>query len=686
MIILMKNAITIIIISAFFLASCSAEKRLIRKAGNAIAVSDFDKAGSYYDQALARDSNSFRANAGKGILLSQFVGRYDQAIPYLEKALKKSPEEVRQKINLELGKSYHYIGNYSRALDYYAQVKPENKPESAYYDPYLKKRMEDCHYGLEHPEVAPPEQQSVKNVGTVINTRDPEYGPLYTNGKLIFSAKRKDTRHEKKNNIYGRYFESMYISTYHDGTFSTPRRYTLPDLGAHSNFVRGNESAVTLADSGKTLYLFRRDELYQADLTDSTKEPEKLSGKFNFLDFNPYAFVTKDDKTMYVVSESQHTGGGTDIYQSFKEKNGKWSKPQLLPFNINTDSDEDSPYMSEDGTLYFASNGLPGYGGFDIYKTRYVNGNWTTPVNLGQPINTPADENYFTLNPYSSNGYYATNRMGGQGDMDIYQVHYVSMDVPDCGTIDTLFVINEVQDGAPYAYSITAEIPDQYKGHVRSVTWKVDDMVIPPTTETITYVFDEAKTYKVSAKAVIFCDTCPSLQVVCTEKLINLGLPAFTRGEYEEPLLGSPNPSTSPGELDNSQLAALGWSTTPCFFDYNKYNLRDESKAILDQNITVLKNNKGLSFVINGYADARGTHPYNKNLSAQRIRSVRNYLLQHGISARRITGTMPYGETMITNGCVDNVQCTEEQHQENRKVDFKVSNDRMLYSKATIQK
>jgi outer membrane protein OmpA-like peptidoglycan-associated protein/tetratricopeptide (TPR) repeat protein len=679
----MKNAITFILISALFLASCSAEKKLVRKAGNAIAVSDFDKANAYYDQALARNPDSYRANAGKGILLSEYMGRYDQAIPYLEKALKKSPEEVRMKLNDDLGKSYHYVGNYSRALYYYEQVKPENTPDNAYYDPILSKRIADCHYALEHPQVAPAEQQYATNAGPTINTSDPEYGPVYTNGTLIFTAKRKDTPHEKKNNIDGRYFESMYISTYKDGAFSTPRRYTIPDLGENSNFHKGNESAVTVLDNGKTLYLFRGGELYQADLTDPAKEPEKLSGKANFMDFHPYAFVTKDGHTMYLVSESTRDGGGTDIYQAFKKDDGSWGTPLLLPFSINTDANEDAPYMAEDGTLYFASNGLPGYGGYDIYKTRYVGGEWTTPVNLGQPINTPADDIYFTLNPYSANGFYATNRMGGQGDMDIYHVHYASGDVPDCATIDTLFVINEKQDGEPYAYTITAEIPDQYKGRVRSVTWKVDDVAIPGTSETITYVFDEAKTYKVSAKAIVYCDTCPSLQVVCTEKLINMGLPEFTRGEYEQPLLGTPNYTA--GELDNSQLAALGWSTTPCYFDYDKSDLREESKAILDQNINVLKTNKELSIVINGYADARGTHPYNKNLSAQRIRSVRNYLIQHGIPSRRITDTKPYGETMISNGCVDDVECTEEKHQENRKVDFKVSNNRLLYTRVTIQ-
>ncbi|MCD6065814.1 MAG: hypothetical protein K0S33_640 [Bacteroidetes bacterium] len=686
----MKNIITPIIISALILSSCSEEKRLVRKAANAIDQSDYDKALSYYDQALARDSNSFRANAGKGIVLSEFMGRYDKAIPYLEKALKKSPEETSVKINSDLGKSYHYVGNYPRALYHYGKITADNKEDNPYYDALLSKRIADCKFAMEHPQVAPPEEQYAKNVGTAINSDFPEYGPVYTNSTMIFTAKRKDTPKEKKNNIDGRYFESMYISSYTDGNFSTPRRYTIPDLGENSSFHSGNESAVSVLEDGKTLYLFKGGELYAADLTNPTKEPDKLSGKANFLDFHPYACVTNDGKTMFLVSESVNNGGGTDIYQSFKKEDGSWSRPMLLPFNINTEYNEDAPYMSEDGTLFFASNGLPGYGGYDIYKTRYVNGEWTTPVNIGQPINTPADEIYFTLNPGSSNGYYASNRMGGYGDMDIYGVHYVSMDMPECTTTDTLFATNESPANEPLAYKFSAGIPEQYKGQVRSVTWKINDVTIAETGEQINYVFDETGTYKVSAKAIILCDDCPALIAVCSEKEINTGLPTFVSTQTEKPDATSvPKVEyTSPvavGELNNSQLISLGWNTNPCYFDYDESALREESKELLNQNIRVLKANRDLSLVINGYADARGTDGYNKDLSAQRIYSVRQYLVQNGISAGRITAITAYGESRITNGCVDDVECTEEQHQENRKVDFKVSNNRVLYTRVSFR-
>lgn len=679
----MKTIYISILFFALLFVSCSEEKRLIRKAANAIDQSDYKKAISYYDQILAKDSASFRANAGKGIVLSEFVGDHKDAIPYLEKALAKSPEEVSVKINGDLGKSYHHIGNYSRAIKHYSKITSENTEDSPYYDQLLNKRIADCRFAMEHTKVASPEEQWVKNVGTTINSEYPEYGPVNLgNGTFIFTSKRKDTPKEKKNGLDGRYFESMYIANYSNGKFSEPRRYTIPDKGLESDFYKGNESAVTASPDGKSLFIYKAGELYKADLSHPENDPEKLSSKINFLDFQTYAFITPDERQMFLVAESERNGGGSDIYQSFKKEDGTWSKPFLLPFNINTDYNEDSPFMTEDGTLFFASNGLPGYGGYDIYKTKYVNGTWTDPVNIGQPINTPGDDLFFVLNPNSSKGFYASDREGGYGDIDIYHVHYVNMDIPQCQELDTNFVINSAMLDSNNVYSISASLPEKYKNNVRSITWEIDNVEIPQTNDQINYRFDNEGTYTIHAKAVVYCDSCPTLLAVCSEKLIQIGEPMIV---YTDSAGTNSTTLNVIGELTNDQLKNIGWNTSLCLFDYDKYDIRPDAKQILDQNIKVLKTYRDLTLVINGYADSRGTNNYNYNLSSQRINSVKNYLIRNGISKHRITDTMAYGESKITNGCVDDVECTEDQHQENRKVDFKVNNNKPMYTNIEIQ-
>lgn len=681
----------LIIPALLFLAvSCSQEKKLLRKAAVAVDQYQYDKAVSYYDQLLAKDSNSFYGNAGKGIVLSEYMGKYDQAIPYLEKALKKSPDKNKQKINSDLGKSYHYIGSYERALYFYGKAAPKNVADDPDYDMMLSKRIADCKYALEHPQVASYEEQHVKNVGPVINTSFPEYGPIFTNGNLIYTAQKKDTPKEKVNGVEKKYFESMYISSYKDGEFSPPRRYTIPDKAEDSKFRRGGEAALSASRDGKTLYVFREGKIYETNLDDSTKRGDKLPANINFSNFQGFACVSADGKMLLFTSESKNGRGGTDIYKSVKDDNGNWSDPKLLPSTINTFYNEDAPFLAEDGTLYFSSEGLPGYGGYDVYKTTFKNGEWSEPVNLGQPINTPADDIYFVLNPNSSKGFYSSNRKGGFGEMDIYHVHYMNSETPVCNGAESPLAINAVPaPNSQLDYILSAEIPAQYKANVRSVSWEVNGQGIAGTGERVDYVFAGADTYTVSAKVVVYCDTCPAYVAMCNEKIITVGQPLVALNETQpadkHPKVIQPSKAKekttsgkaktfTPGEtLNEDQLNAMGWNSTPSYFDYDEYELREDAKTILDQNISILKQNRDLKLVINGYADSRGTTEYNKQLSAKRANSVKNYIVNNGISSRRISTIHAYGESMISNGCTDGADCTEEQHQLNRKVDFIIS-------------
>lgn len=688
----------IIPVAAFslFIVSCSEEKKLIRKASNAVDVYDYDKALTYYDQVLAKDSNSYYANAGKGIVLAEYINKYDKAIPYLERAIKKSPSKTTLKINNDLGKSYHYIGNYPRALYFYEKTTPYNKVENPDYDLFLYKRMADCKYAIEHPEVAPPEQQSVKNVGSTINTEMPEYGPVYTHGELIFTSKRKDSPKEKKNGIDRRYFESMYISSLSNGEFSPVRRFTRPDYAEDSDFKSGGESVVSASPDGKTLYIFRGSKLYEATLNDSTKNEHLMPGNINFSYLQSHAFVSPDGKMLFFTSMSEKGLGGMDIYTSQKGEDGKWMDPKILPSTINSGYNEDAPFLTEDGTLFFSSNGLPGYGGYDVYKTRMVNGEWIAPENLGQPINTPGDDMYFALNPNSSKGFYSSNRPGGKGDMDIYYVHYVSTEVPECKSMDTLFAISaDPNPENSMSYNFSVQIPEQYKKNIKSVSLKVNDEPMAlSAANSAQYTFTTANVYKVSAKAVVYCDTCPALLAMCSEKEITVGQTLFvnadstaantsslastpakpeakTNIQKDKPLNNNFTPGTKE-ELSLERLKALGWNSTPAYFDYDKSVLNEDARKLLDQNIIILKKNTDLIVVVNGYADSRGTDAYNKALSARRANSVKGYLVQNGIAKSRINAVNAYGEGKIENGCTDDAACDEDQHLLNRKVDFNV--------------
>lgn len=687
----MKQSIYLMgLVCVLLITSCSQEKKLVRKASNAVERSDFDQAIAYYDQALKRDSTSYLANAGKGVVLSEYVGNHQDAIPYLERALRKHPEKTGMKINYDLGKSYHFVGNYPRALYFYGQAARYNKEGSPDYDMFLNKRVADCKYALEHPEVAPPEEQSVTTINGQINTPNPEYGAVYTRGKLIFTSKRRDDDKEKKNGLDGRYFDAMYVSYEKNGTFSEPRRYTVPDVKLNENFSKPHESVVSVSPDGNTLYIFREGQIYEADLNDSTKAAHKLDNAINFSYLQSHVALSADGKTMIFSSEADRGIGGLDLYRSEKDENGKWGDPVMLS-SLNTIYNEDAPYLNKDGVLFYSSNGLPGYGGYDVYRTKMENGQWNTPVNLGQPINSPGDEVYFTLLNNTSNGYYTSVRKGGKGDMDIYKVHYVMTDMPECGDQDSSFVIAAQADAANQMnYTFSAAAPA--RGQVKFYNWTVNGQALTQTSDRIPYTFASAGSYTVAVKAVSYCDTCPNLVAVCTEKVIEVGTPLYASSadSLSENQLAATTATANAVKnkkrasrtlgtidqqlLNEQQLRDLGWNTSYAYFNYNEAGIRSDAEPMLNQNIEVMKKNKDLAVRINGYADCRGTDAYNNRLSLKRANAVKSYLVAHGIASSRILGVKGYGESQPVNNCTDGVECSEPEHQQNRRAVFDVIN------------
>jgi outer membrane protein OmpA-like peptidoglycan-associated protein len=701
----MKKLILLyILLNIAFSPSLAQEKKMIRKAAIAVDRSDFEQAIWYYDQVLKRDEASFYGNAGKGVVLSEYMEKHEEAIPFLEKALNDSPEKNKMKLNYDLGKCNHRIGNYNRALYFYGRAQSFNKVDHPDYDVYLSKRIADCKYALNHTEIAPPALQSIKNLGYPINSEFPEYSPVFVKDAMIFTAQKKDDKKERKNGVDGRYFESMYVSKYENGAFSEPERFTVPDLGKNSKFIKFNEAVLSASSDGKQIFIYRNGQIYEANPADFAKA-EKLDKNINFSALQSHASLSPDGNTLFFASEAQKGVGAIDLYKSTRQGDGKWSTPELLPFN--TEYNEDAPFMAEDGTLYFASNGLPGYGGYDIYKTKLVNGRWAAPENLGQPINSPGDEIYFSLLPNSSIGYYSSSRADGKGDMDIYELHYISTDIPECTSDkDPLLAIEtQVNPENNLAYSFEAQVPQKYTAdqNYNSYTWKINNE-LASTMRKFDYLFTKAGSYTLSAKAVLSCDSCPQLIALCNETVFSVGVEILAKADSSQiptfpiypasPLVHKPTitiPYTLPNgkkapssralsnyvALSEDALNALKWNKKPVSFELNDFEIQDELKAAIDKNIEILKQNAQLKIAVNGYTDARGSSAYNMALSKKRANSVKNYMIKNGISAARIT-VHPFGESILLNNCTDLVVCTEEEHAENRRVDF------ILYKRTDI--
>lgn len=573
--------IVFILVSIYLSAQ---ELSYLKKADKAKENTEYAKALEYYNKVLEIKNNNIEANKGIGIVLGEYMERYEEAIPYLEKVLTETGSDTITTVYYTLGKCYHHMGEYKKALFYYTKLQEYKEIGNPLFSIFLNKRISDCEYALSHQQIN--QTQSVKNIGNEINTSNPEYVPIFTNdNKLIFTSKRKDDQKEKINSWDGKYFESMYISKLENEKYSTPLVFKAPnDPKDHKFFKKLNESNVSLSSDKNILFIYQDGDLYETPMKGNGKQIKKLSKNINIARYQNHAALSKDNKTIFFSSESKQGIGGTDIFMSVKNDKDEWSEAVMLDTIINTIFNEDAPFIGEDGTLYFSSAGHPGYGGYDVYKTHMQNGHWSKPENLGQPINSPGQDIYFSL-VGPTTGYYSSSRTGGYGDMDIYSVD-LAPNIPQ----DTV--------SKPLAAFIDSSIMETKK----------QDSVI------------------------------------------------------------------STLYLPEEELKNLNWNSTPLNFNYNEFTIRNDAFKILDQNAEILNKNPDLNIAIYGYSDSRGNEKYNKYLSLNRAETVKQYFLSKGIKKFRIKTIEGFGESGLLNICGDGIECSEEQHEQNRRVEIKIFN------------
>lgn len=662
----MKRCFLLIVLIASHLISFSQVNRYIKQAGRATENGNLEKARKLYLKAIAKDPKSFKANAGLGVTLSEFIDQPEQALPYLETAYKNISGDTLPDLVYALAKCYHHLSRYEEALRYYNSLGDvtASLEDNTNFQLELKKRKEDCRYGIAHKNEFPDKELYVVNVGKKINTSMPEYVPVITpNNELIFTSKRKDTKHEKLNYLDGKYFESMYISKIEDSRFSGPRRYTVPDMFLKSKFRKHSESIISMSPDGKKLFIYRDAKIFEIDMDKvSNAEPKKLAKTINFDYYQNHAYLSRDGKTLLFTSEAGDAVGGIDIYRAEKVGEGVWSKPENIGKPVNTIYDEDAPFLSDDGqTLYFASKGHPGYGNFDIYRSKLVNGKWSEPENLGQPVNSPAHDIFMVLDPEGRYGYFSSARTGGQGDMDIYKINYLSKFSKECSGNDNLLSLSATN--AADGKQIKATLPGNFK--VYSYAWKADNSTVADAkSETLNYKPGAAGGV-VQAKVIAWCDTCLEPYLACNSITVSAAGPDAATPAVT--VTKANDLKDHHGQLTNEQLRSLGFDLQPLHFTFNKTELSQEDEKIILINIEVLKSHPELSVDISGYADSKGEESYNKKLSEKRAENVKAILIRNGVAKTQIRQVTGKGEI----GNPANVAEDEA----NRKVEFTVYKD-----------
>jgi outer membrane protein OmpA-like peptidoglycan-associated protein len=338
-----------------------------------------------------------------------------KAIKYLEYALENG-KDFPANARFELGQLYLRDENLQKALETFMSYKENNKPDKA---AQLKadEAISTTHRAISFMSV--PRNITVHNFGSMINTEYTEYNPVVSadESSMAFTALRPNTGKTRSGD---KFIEEILISSNQSGTWTEPR--VVPVASEY------NVGTAGISPDGQKMLIYMGGitdpgSLFQISKTgDSWTKPSLIAATLNTPKFlETTASITPDGKTIYFASDRTGGQGGLDIYRITMQANGTWSAPVNLGPGVNSKANEDAPFIHPDQkTLFFTSDGHNTMGGRDIFMTKFVNNAWTLPENMGYPVNTTANDNYFTLIADGTRGYFSSDRKGGLGAQDIY--------------------------------------------------------------------------------------------------------------------------------------------------------------------------------------------------------------------------------------------------------------------------
>ena len=479
-----------------------------------------------------------------------------------------------------------------------------------------------------------------ENLGRNVNTSYGELLPVISpDGKSIYYSIRNSPQ-----NIGGQP-DDIYYSHFENGNW-TPKK----NIGKPLNNSSYN-SPITILPDGNTLILMN---VYKPNgtmaqglsVTYKTKTgwsfPQKLEIKNFYNDNDYYEFcMSSNGKVILMTVERADTEGEKDIYVSFRNSDATWTEPKNIGANINTASNESSPFLAADNkTLYFSSKGLPGYGDNDIYVTRRLDDSWTNwsePTNLGPTINTPDWDAYFTIPASGQYAYLVSAVKNDQniGGSDILRVKLPKELRPEPVVLVKGKVINK-KTGQPIEASITYEtLPGGIEAGIAKSN-PVDgkyQIVLP---------YGNLYGFLGAAKGYIAIN-----ENLDTRKITEYG-------EIERDIQLVP--------IEVGQVVRLN----NIFFDFGKASIREESYPELNRVVKFLKKNNQVVIRIDGHTDNVGADAANLKLSQERAAAVSDYVIKQGISSSQIS-SKGFGETqpVATND-------TDEGKQLNRRVEFTI--------------
>ncbi len=620
------------LLSIFILASCSVEKSMTNAEFDAV----INKLGG------TPSKNSVEENIMVGDAFRQ-SNRIVDALPYYQEVLKVGTSE--EVINVYVAQGLKVEQRYDEAQKVLNTYLPKARSEKA--KKLAEKELDNLRKIDELKENK--SYYRVKNLSE-INTANAEYSPVYSNQYLYFTTNRDGGK------IYrttGTPFTDIYRVATRGANVDLS---TLKALDPAINHLDTNEGSVAISPDGTSMIFAKGNDgkakgysevnlFFTRFRNGRWSEPVPLS--INVADAWDSAPAFSPDGTSLYFSSTRPDGfGGADLYVAKVNRRGRWVDVRNLGPEINTVGDEVFPFVSEDGSLYFASDGHPGFGKLDLFQA-FREGGKIKVKNLGEPMNSSADD--FSLFQFNlTRGFFSSNRKGGKGDDDIYTfinddpdlkvVNYfltgVTVTTDDAGeeiilpntkvrlTADNGDILDESFTGGDGRFNFRV-YPEE---HYDLISEKTDYFTVRKDFSTIGKSVDKT---------------------TLTEEVTNI--------TFETKIMMDPIVLERAIVLNN------------IYYDLDKANIRSDAAIVLDSLVQIMNDNPEIFIELGSHTDARADDDYNLNLSWRRARSAVSYIINAGVKSERITAK-GYGETQLL---IKNAQ-TEEQHQKNRRTEFKV--------------
>jgi len=581
-----------------------------------------------------------------------YNSEYKTASKWYSSLISEYPENVEAEYYLRAAQSLKSLNDYEesdRLMELYVKNADSASRVVEIYKEnpnYLKSIAEDARSFTVDP-------------ATSINSKFSDFGPsYYMDNKIVFASNNeKESKRNKTLGWHGLPFLDLYTADVDEEGNLSNKNLIIGDVN-----TKYNESSTAFTKDGKTLYFTRNnfidgkkgrdnDKTMKLKLYKATKGEGDVWGNVEELPFNnddtsaAHPALSVDEKRLYFASDRKDSTaqGMSDLwYVDIKEDN-TYGEPINLGPTINTDARDSFPFISNANKLYFSTDGRAGLGGVDVFVVPLNDDGSVTEniTNLGEPANTSSDDFGFIINEETKIGYISSNRGGDNGSID-----------------DEIYLIKEkcvvVISGLVTDIDTGVLLPGANVSLLDGDNTLIDSVVVGADAR-YTFTADCNTQYSIRGAKVQYA---PKEELVKTPK---------KSGTMEVPLRLKLIDPCPPNDL-GCRLTLL-----PIYFDFDRFNIRPDAEIELAKILAAMKEYPQLVIHIESHTDSRGDDLYNEILSEKRAQSTLNWLMDQGIDRDRLSAK-GYGETQLINQCANGVECTEEEHQLNRRSMFIIQN------------